>query len=301
MNSTISRIPQRPKCQRLGTQMDQLDSWTIQPWTSQYRWPKSKNAFQDTGARERVEDKLQHLNWMPNEVDTFIAQFKSLAEEAGYLPNVQPMLTLFASKLPGSMVNHIYKVVRPQTFQDWADMAWQFHRDNIVVQNLRNISEDFGGCNKGGGKKGGMTTSQLAALLKVKLPLPDPNAMDTRANCSHSNWRNCGSKSWAVTTTEDNAEKWQKEGRCFTCNKQGHIARNYPNKKKKPQVKAHKAETEDSGVEGDESNMEDTTKSISAEEYVHLGETLKEEDKITIIRHAIIAEQAENPTSKQDF
>ncbi len=47
--------------------------------------------------------------------------------------------------------------------------------------------------------------------------------------------------------------------------------------------------------------MEDTTKSISAEEYVHLGETLKEADKITIIHHAIIAEQAENPTSKQDF
>jgi len=47
--------------------------------------------------------------------------------------------------------------------------------------------------------------------------------------------------------------------------------------------------------------MEDTTKSISAEEYVRLGETLKEEDKITIIRHAIIVEQAENPTSEQDF
>jgi len=46
--------------------------------------------------------------------------------------------------------------------------------------------------------------------------------------------------------------------------------------------------------------MEDT-KSISAEEYVHLGETLKEEDKITIIHHTIIAEQAENPTPEQDF
>src|SRR6266404_4323510 len=123
---------------------------------------------------------------MPNEVDTFIAQFESLAEEAGYQPDAQPTLTLFALKLPGSMVNHIYKVVRPQTFQDWADVARQFHRDNIAVQNLRSISEDFGGRNKGGGKKGGMTASQLAALLKVKLPLPDPNAMDTRADRSRS-------------------------------------------------------------------------------------------------------------------
>ena len=97
------------------------------PSTDEYYWNQValgfENAFQDTGARERAEDKLHHLNWVPNEVDTFIAQFESLAEEAGYMPNAQPTLTLFASKLPGSMVNHIYKVVRPQTFQDWADMA----------------------------------------------------------------------------------------------------------------------------------------------------------------------------------
>ncbi len=274
------------------------------PSTDKYYWNQValgfENAFQDTGARERAEDKLRHLNWMPNEVDTFITQFESLAEEAGYQPDAQPTLTLFTSKLPGSMVNHIYKVVQPQTFQDWADAAQQFHRDNIAVQNLRSISEDFGGRNKGGGKKGGMMASQLAALLKVKLPLPDPNAMDTRADHSRSNWRNRGSKSWAVTTTEDDAEKRRKEGQCFTCNKQGHIARNCPDKKKRLLVKARKAETEDSGAEGDESDMEDT-KSISAEEYVHLGETLKEEDKITIIHHTIIAEQAENPTPEQDF
>ena len=146
-----------------------------------------------------------------------------------------------------------------------------------------------------------MSASQLATLLKVKLPLPDPNATDTRADRSCSNWRNRGSKSQATTTTEDDAEKCQKEGQCFTCNKQGHIARNCPDKKKKPQVKARKAETEDSGAEGDESDIGDTTKSISAEEYVRLGETLKEEDKITIIHCAIIVEQAENPTSEQDF
>ncbi len=46
---------------------------------------------------------------------------------------------------------------------------------------------------------------------------------------------------------EDDAEKCRKEGQCFTCNKQGHISRNCPDKKNKPQVKACKAETEDSG------------------------------------------------------
>ncbi len=97
------------------------------PSTDEYYWNQValgfENAFQDMGARERAEDKLCHLNWVPNEVDTFITQFESLAEEAGYLPNAQPTLTLFTLKHPGSMVNHIYKVVQPQTFQDWAEAA----------------------------------------------------------------------------------------------------------------------------------------------------------------------------------
>ena len=63
--------------------------------------------FQDTGARERAEDKLHHLTFIPGEIDTFIAQFESLAEEATYPLKTQLTLTLFTSKLPFKMMDYI--------------------------------------------------------------------------------------------------------------------------------------------------------------------------------------------------
>ena len=79
-----------------------------------------QNSFQDTASRERAEDKLRHLAFIPGDVDTFIAQFESLALEATYDLNAKPTLSLFTSKLPFRMIDHVYKVARSQDFQQWA-------------------------------------------------------------------------------------------------------------------------------------------------------------------------------------
>ena len=118
-------------------------NWTLReynlgtPPTSKRYWNTVSQAFQqafiDSSARERAEDKLQHLSFIPGDVDTFIAQFESLAEEAQYPLDAAPTLTMFASKLPAKMMEHIYKVVRPLDFQAWADAARQYHQDNMAV------------------------------------------------------------------------------------------------------------------------------------------------------------------------
>jgi hypothetical protein len=120
----------------------------------------------------------------------------------------------------------------------------------------------------------------------------DPNAMDTRVDRSRSFNKNCRTQGHTANITTDATETQQKEGRCFTCNKQGHISRNCPDKKKKDKapVKACKAETEDSGAEGD-GKKSDKEEPISPEAFVHLGKTMKEKDKIAIIKAAIEAEQ----------
>ena len=89
-----------------------------------------ETAFQDTGTMERAEEKLHHLTFTPGEVDGFIAKFESLANEAGYLLNNRSTITLFASKLPYQMMNHLYKIVSPHNFAGWADGAHQYHQDN---------------------------------------------------------------------------------------------------------------------------------------------------------------------------
>jgi hypothetical protein len=59
-----------------------------------------------------------------------------------------------------------------------------------------------------------MSAKQWAQLLGVRLPSTDPNVMDTCANRSHS------------TTTEEDPEMLCKEGHCYNCKKQGHLAWN---------------------------------------------------------------------------
>ena len=93
--------------------------------------------FQDTGSRGRAEDKLRHVAFTPGDVDTFIAQFESLAEEATHPLNAKSTLTLFASKLPFKMMDHILKIVRPHDFQGWANAARQYHQNNMAVQNVK--------------------------------------------------------------------------------------------------------------------------------------------------------------------
>ena len=78
----------------------------------------------------------------------------------------------------------------------------------------------------------------------------DTDAMDTRADRTHSFNSNRGSKGRVTTTTPaKDTDKQYKEGCCFHCDKQGHISRNCP--KKKEETKACKAETEDSNHESE--------------------------------------------------
>ena len=143
-----------------------------------------ETAFQDTSATEHAEEKLHHLAFTPGEIDGFIAKFESLAHEAGYALNNWATITLFTSKLPNKMMEHLYKVVRNHNFVGWADAARQYRQDNQAVQNIRDIHGDMP-------KKtpqrqfAGFSAADLAKILKVKMLSSDPNAMDTQA------YRNC--------------------------------------------------------------------------------------------------------------
>ena len=205
------------------------------------------NTFWDTASRECAKEKLHNLTWTPGDVDTFVAQFRTLADEAEYPLNDRPTISLFASKLPYKMMEHICLVIKPRDFQGWADAARQYHQDNTTVQNLRNLDSNVP--RKFGNKKTGFSAKQWAQILGVKLPIPDSNAMDTRADRTRSYFRNKGSKGRTGTTKED-PDKQRQDGRCFTCNKQGHLAKNCPDKpwKDKGKVKAHTAHNDAANI-----------------------------------------------------
>ena len=129
------------------------------------------------------------------------------------------------------------------------------------------------------------------------MPLPDLNAMDTSADRSRSNRQRIKGR---TGTTTPNKDDQRKEGRCYTCNKQGHLARNCPDKPKtRAPVKAKAAEIEESD---DETTYQHGGKVTAKnwESYMRAGEDLPEEDKLVIIRKAAEWEQGQgNP--EEDF
>jgi hypothetical protein len=90
---------------------------------------------------ESAEEKLQHLAWIPGDVDTFLAQFRTLADQAQYPLTAKPTITLLSTKLLYKMMQHIYMVVKPHDFEGWEEAAQQYHQDNTAVQNIRGIND----------------------------------------------------------------------------------------------------------------------------------------------------------------
>ena len=79
------------------------------------------------------------------------------------------------------MMNHLYKIVHPRNFVVWANGACQYHQDNQAVQNIKDIHGDTP--RKAPQKQfARFSAADLAKILRVKMPSPDPNAMDTQAD-----------------------------------------------------------------------------------------------------------------------
>jgi hypothetical protein len=172
------------------------------------------------------------------------------------------------------------------------------------VQNLRGL-HDNNPQKKNTPQQKGFSLQQLAKILGIKMPTPDANVMDTRADRSRSWNKNKGTKgrvsATAPSTSSKDTEKQRAEGHCFNCNKQGHISRNCPDKKDKskmpikPRVQAHKAETENSRSDADSEPEADDPDS-----FIKRARAMKEDHKCEIMLMAIAADKKEEG-SDQDF
>jgi hypothetical protein len=282
------------------------------PPTDEYYLTEISNgfqtAFQDTGARERAEKELHMLRWDPKSVDTFLARFESLAEAADFELDANPTKSILARKLPFNMVDHLYKVVKPGTYPEYCEAIRQFHADNTAVQNLKGHQDKGALYMKGQDglytKKdrknllGGYTANEWAKILGIdqsKIEMPKrSDAMDTSARFRSKFQRTKG----CTGTTKPDPDTQRKEGRCFHCNKQGHVSRNCPDrsesdsKKKKTSIKGRTAKSNRSTFSSDaddSSSGEETDNEVDS--FIKQAKALKTENQLHILQMAIEAER----------
>jgi len=192
------------------------------PWAvleEDFKW-----AFVDYAQQEKAHDQLQKLKMISGNIDEYISEFQMLGHQANMDLDEVTALRLFARGLPEKLADACIDLDGSESFEQWRNSAQRQHRAWLKKQA---IHWDYSkpaipkpqippqGRWQGLGNNWRNRGPQAP---RPQLSRRDPNAMDTSAG---------------KATTEEQKVKFRLEGRCFKCEKQGHIARNCPTKKTK--------------------------------------------------------------------
>ena len=80
------------------------------------------NAFTDTTKKQKAQAALKHLCMKDNDLDTYIARFKHLAQDAGYDLTALRTADLFTLGLRRSLFDAaMYCDTQPETFEEWTN------------------------------------------------------------------------------------------------------------------------------------------------------------------------------------
>jgi hypothetical protein len=163
---------------------------------------------------EHVQDELRKLKIKDSNVDEYIAAFQLLGHCAGMNLDDPSALRLFACRLQKSLADSCININSPENFEQWANAAqhhhWNYLKKLAVHHNymlphpqMNSNHSQFFWCH----------SNQTGNVQPARLQLPphDLNAMDMLAVAYKA-------------ITKADKEKHQKEGHCFECLKQGHMA-----------------------------------------------------------------------------
>jgi hypothetical protein len=183
----------------------------------------------DDAQQEKAQDELQKLKMTGGNINEYISEFQMLGHQAHMDLNNPAAMRLFARGLPNALTDACVDLDGPESFEQWRNAAQRQHRAWLKKQAIHrdynkppapkpqvfNQGRWQGLWNNRGGRGAQAPCPQLQRR--------DPNAMDTSAG---------------KATTEEQKAEFRREGRCYECGRQGHMARDCPSKKSK----AHSAE-----------------------------------------------------------
>jgi hypothetical protein len=202
-------------------------------------------------------------------IDEYISEFQMLGHQAHMDLDDPAALRLFARGLPDKLADACIDLDGPESFEQWRNSSQRQHRAWLKKQA---IHRDY---NKLPAPKPQIPNQNRwqglwnnrnrgAQAPRPQLPRRDPNAMDTSAG---------------KATTEEQKKKFRAEGRCFECERQGHIARECPSKK----VKARSAELTDLSKQEITDDLTDRS-TWSVTEMIARAAKFSEEEKMAFIQ-----------------
>jgi hypothetical protein len=237
-----------------------------------------QSAFTDTMSVQRAKAEFQLISMERGDLNGYTSKFERLARLTGYDLNSSLVLDRFGSKLiPGLYAAIVNGPDEPVTWTDWVRAAQKYQQKYLLVQaNL--------GDRRSKDPTKGQRSRNKEQWQQALRPKPrDPNAMEI-------------DRVRARQITTDERAELMKAGKCFTCRKQGHLSRDFPQCSSCPRTNAC-ASTSQVKVEDDEDEEEGRPKTkahvgktkYSANEIIEIMRNTEDDDKDEVIQKVFMA------------
>ena len=227
-------------------------------------WAEFETAFHDTwtdtSKKQNTYDQLMKLTMVGWDIDTYIATFKRLALAAGWALDAEGTIVCFREGLSkGIHSKALDRDKIPRTMDEWKaaarrEVAQAKEKYNAGLTNTQRRNQQSRHYN----------TAQPQHRAPAQTN-PNPNIvpMDVDATTT-TNFKKL---------TPEERTQLAKEGRCFRCHLQGHVAHNCPKNTNNPQTKARETTIDKT------TNTTTTPKLTKAQQIRALEESMAEEER----------------------
>ena len=227
-------------------------------------WAKFETAFHDawtdTSKKQNTYDQLMKLTMVGWDIDTYIATFERLALAAGWALDAEGTIVCFREGLSkGIHSKALDRDKIPRTMDEWkaaacTEVARAKEKYNAGLTNTQRRNQQ--NCHYN-------TTQSQHRSPATTNPNPNIVPMDVDATTTTN---------FKKLTPEERAQL-AKEGRCFRCRLQGHVARNCPkNTNNNNQAKTQETTTD--------KPANTTTPKLTKAQQIHvLEESMAEEER----------------------